>query len=143
MQVVTVLLFEEIRDDSDLVSIEFEDNSALSGAVIFGGLLDRCTVSPIAEINKANNSKEYLELSASGITYFLLISNIKIDELKSHEIRSKSVQICFCTVNTHDVDCNHLPLPVKVVHGQEFNISLVAVDQVNGTVPNTVILSSM
>jgi hypothetical protein len=66
-----VLLFEKIRDDSDLVSIEFEDNSALSGAVIFGGLLDRCTISPIAEINKANKTGEYLGLSAPCITYLL------------------------------------------------------------------------
>jgi hypothetical protein len=46
-------------------------------------------------------------------------------------------------VNTHDVDCNHLPSPIKVSHGQEFNISLVAVDQINHTVENIVILSSM
>ena len=144
-QVVTVLLFEEIRNDHDLVSIEFEDNSASNGAMIFGGLLDRCTISPIAEINKANKSKEYFGFSAHGITYLLLISNIKMDELKSHEISSKSVQICFCTGNTCDVDinCNHLPSPVCITHGQKFNISLVAVDQVNHTVPNVAIFSSM
>ena len=121
------------------MSVEFEDNSAPSGAMIFGGLLDRCTISPIAEINK------YFGLSVSGITYLSLISNIKLgtSDLKSHDIRSKSVQICFCTGNTHDDNCSHQPLPVNVTHGQEFTISLVAVDQVNHTVANVCIFSSM
>ena len=35
------------------------------------------------------------------------------------------------------------PAPVEVTHGQEFTISLVAVDQVNHTVPNIVIFSSI
>ena len=119
-----------------IVSVEFEDNSAPSGAMIFGGLLDRCTISPIAEVNKFG-------LSVSGIMYLSLISNIKLDDLKSHDIRSKSVQICFCTGITRDVNCSHQPSPVSVTRGQEFTISLVAVDQVNHTVANVVVFSSV
>ena len=138
-----MLLFEEIRNDHDPVSIEFKNNSASSGAVIFGDLLDRRTINPIAEINKAKKGRGHFGFSAPGIMYLLLISNIKLDDLKYHDIRSKSVQICFCIGDTHDDNCSHQPAPVEVTHGQEFTISLVAVDQVNHTVPNIVIFSSI
>ena len=143
IQIVTVLLTEIVRNNGDLVAVEFENNLAPNGSLLFGGLLDRRTLSPIAEIHKVNeSSREHFEISGPGITYLLHISNIMIDDVISYDIiRSKSVLICFCTGNTSD--CSYHPPPVKVTHGREFNISLVAVDQVNHTVANVVIFSSM
>ena len=140
-QVFAMLLSEKIRNNRDLVAIDFANNSAPSGPVLFGGLLDRCTVSPMAEIHKVNSSREHFGISVPGITYLSHVSNISIDDLRSLDIRSKPVQICFCVGNNSD--CNHHPSPVKVTHGKEFNISLVAVDQVNHTVENVSIFSSM
>ena len=136
IQVLTVVLMEGISKNY-LVGVEFESNTASSGDVLFGGLLDRCTISPIAEVNKVY---EY----SSGFTYILNITNIIAhDVLKSQNrsIRSKPVQICFC-VDTYP-NCGYQPSPIKVTHGTEFNISLVAVDQVNHTVENVTIFSSM
>ena len=139
-QVLAVLFTEHIRNNGDLVGIEFENNSAPSGALLFGGLLDRCTLSPIAEINKVNeSSRKDFGISTLGIIYLLHISNIKLDEL--NDIRSKSVQICFCTTNSPS--CNYQLPPIKITHGETFIVSLVAVDQVNHTVENVSIFSSM
>ena len=137
-----MLLMEAVQNDYSLVGVKFENNSAPSGALIFGGLLDRCTISPIAEIRKY--SRKHIEIFGPtyyGITYLLYITNIVDDDLKSLSIRSKPVQICFCTDTCPN--CSHQPSPIKVTHGQEFNISLVAVDQVNHTVANVTIFSSM
>ena len=143
IQVITVMLTEEVRNNADLVGVEFENNSASSGALLFGGLLDRCTISPIAEINKVPvNERGHFEDYGPGIMYLISITNIDSDDLKSHVgIRSKSVQICFCTGN--DPDCSYQPPTKNVAYGEEFSVSLVAVDQVNHTVANVSIYSSM
>ena len=143
IQVVTVMLTELVRNNDDLVGVEFEYNSAPNGALLFGGLLDRCTLSPIAEIHKVNESlRKHFRISGPGIIYLLHISNVDVDnDIKSHGIRSKSVQICFCKENKSN--CNHQPPPIEVTHGKKFIVSLVAVDQVNQTVENVSIFSSM
>ena len=81
---------ERVQNSDDLVG-EFENNSALEGgALIFEDLLDRCTLSPIAEIHKVNESlSEHFGIPATGIMYILNITNINFDDLKSHSIRSK------------------------------------------------------
>ena len=63
-QVLAVLLTEIVRNNGDLVAIEFENNAAPNGSLLFGGLLDRCTLSPIAEIHKVGeSSREHFEMS--------------------------------------------------------------------------------
>ena len=139
IQVITVMLSDNVRNNAHLVGVEFDNNSALSGALLFGGLLDRCTISPIAEINlyKGRNFEDY----GPGIMYLTRITNIDSDDLKSQVIRSKSVWMCFCIGNNSD--CSYQPPTKNVTHGEEFSISLVAVDQVNHTVANVSIYSSM
>ena len=136
VQVLTVLLTEEVQKNTDLIGLEFQNNSAPSGAVLFGGLLDRCTLSPIAEIYKY-----YGRVYFHAITYLLNITNLQIRDLNSQVIRSKSVQVCFCRDNIPD--CNYQPPAIKVNKGEKFNVSLVAVDQINHTVTNVTIYSSM
>ena len=142
-QVLAILLTEQVRNNGDLVAVEFENNWAPNGPLLFGGLLDRCTLSPIAELHKVDeSSREHFGISGPGIIYLLHISNIMFGDMQSHAIiKSKSVLICFCVGNTSD--CDYQPSPVKVTHGTKFNISLVAVDQVNNTVENVTIFSSM
>ena len=143
VQVLTVMLLDQVRNNSYLTGVEFENNSAPNGALLFGGLLDRCTLSLIAEIHKINESMwEDFEISGPGITYFLCIANIiNFQGLKSYDIGSKPVQICFCVENASN--CSYQPQPVKVTHGEEFSISLVAVDQVSHIVANVMIFSSL
>ena len=119
----------------NLVGIEFtithSDN--LSRSTIVGGLLDRCTPNPRAEIFLDGYSTEI-----DGMTYLKLISNI--NDTKS--ISSSPVRLCFCTPDDQP-DCSYEPPIKEVMKGERFNVSLVAVDQVNHTVINVTIYSSL
>ena len=45
---------------------------------------------------------------------------------------------CFCTTDS-EPDCSYQPPPIKVIKGETFNVSLVAVDQVNHSVDANII----
>ena len=103
----------------------FEKNVAtLSGATLYGGLLDRCTVSPFANI--FGKEKDTLT--------FIMDSN-------GTDISSAPVRICFCRNN--QPDCSSQPPPIKIGKGEKFTITVAAVDQASQTVKNATIRSSL
>ena len=111
-------------------NIFFSDNTASEqGPNLFGGLLDRCIPSPSAEV--------YLKqrIHYSGATYLGNISKIDIDSISSQPVR-----VCFCN-SEHEPDCSYQPPVIKVQKGKAFNVSLVAVDQVNHTVDAIITIS--
>ena len=110
------------------VSILFSDNVASEqGANLFGGLLDRCSPTPWPfNVDIFQNQMQYNH----GVSYLSDISNIKFTALDT--ISSLPVRICFCK-NT-EPDCSYEPAATKVMKGQSFNVSLVAVDQANHSV---------
>ena len=106
------------------VNILFSENTAIEqGENLFGGLLDRCIPSPFAEI--------YLkqDIHYSGISYLRNIS----ENAQIHSISSQPVRVCFCNVE-HKPDCSYQLSMITVKKGVAFNVSVVAVDQVNNTV---------
>ena len=104
-------------------ALNFTGNSANSkGDAIFGGLLDRCTLN----ILTPSRSQIY------GVNYIQSISNIDdVDLISSHPVR-----LCFCMDDTPD--CSYDPPAIYVMKGHTFNISVVAVDQVNHTLESNV-----
>ena len=111
-------------------NILFSENTASEqGPNLFGGLLDRCIPSPFAEV--------YLNprIHYSGATYLGNISNIDIDSISSQPVR-----VCFCN-SEHEPDCSYQPPVIRVQKGKAFNVSLVAVDQVNHTVDANITVS--
>ena len=131
------LLFYLIMMDHCLTkkidSIIFSNNSATErGSNIFGGLLDRCTVSQFPKVYR-NNFSHY-----NGITYIKSISNMT---LQSESIASLPVKVCFCT-NQGYRDCDYQPQLIRVKKGEPFSLSLVAVDQVNNSI-DAVFISSL
>ena len=117
------------------VNLLFYENTATEeGSNLFGGLLDRCIPSQFAEVNKEKR------VYYSGATYLGNISNIELDSISSQPVR-----VCFCNSKI-EPDCSYQPLIIRsrVEKGKSFNVSLVAVDQVNHTVDAniTVYLSS-
>ena len=90
-----------------------------SGSNLFGGLLDRCTASAFAEVQKQSTRIQYIY----GGAYIKSISNIAQDTVSSSPVR-----VCFCK-NEREPDCSYRPPLIEVQKGQAFNISLVAVDQ--------------
>ena len=114
--------------------MEFTPNNSgdYPRSIIFGGLLDRCTPDPCAEILAHPANK-----GINGVTNFELISNIN----DTNSISSSPVRVCFCTPDDRS-DCNYEPPIIQVKKGESFNVSLVAVDQVNHTAMDVTIHSS-
>ena len=128
-------LQQSVSPEYALISINFKDNHALyTGSTLFGGLLDRCTASPFAEIY----SKIFYTPAASdiinGVSYVKYISNLQVNSTSS-----KPVRVCFCKHGQPDCSYQHPEIQVK--KGDLFTVTLVAVDQVNNTVSNTTIHS--
>ena len=111
-------------------SISFSGNNALtSGSALFGGLLDRCTVSPFAEIH--NIIEKHYE---NSIEYLRNTSNAELDSISSYPAR-----VCFCVDNLPQCNNNsYQERPIKVMKGETFTLSLVAVDHVGQTVDATI-----
>ena len=127
--------------DINVVNMKFGNNQAhISGSILYGGLLDRCTVSPFAEVNnqRDDHTQPYLNhYTVTGVDYFIKIGDIK--ELDS--ISSDSVRICFCM--NGQPKCDQQPPSFRVKKGENITVQLVAVDQVNHTVPSANIRSSL
>ena len=134
---VQVISHGKIRDFSKFASLTFTDNnSQTSGSILYGGLLDRCTIS--------NAVKNYLTAPTiaysrhiDGVAYFKNISNMSN---LSHPgiIDSDPVSLCFCSPSSDsEPDCeDQLSLPpIQIKKGERFNISLVAVNQVKRIQP--------
>ena len=102
------------------LQINFNDNYAnISGDDLYGGLLDRCIFS-----NGPNT------INAAG--FLKEISNIRCFDT----ISSKPVRLCYCKNN--QPDCDQQVHSIEVIRGDDFKISLAAVDQVNRSVSATI-----
>ena len=107
------------------VNIFFTGNTAAAqGTNLFGGLLDRCIPNQFAELLHLNKGMYY-----SGVTYLQNISN----NTQLDFISSRPVRVCFCN-SQHEPDCSYQLPTITVKKGEAFNVSVVAVDQVNNSV---------
>lgn len=131
----------ESEDNARGLNIEFTNNFAQSGHALFGGLLDRCTVSQFANVNTV---RDYRQISSNGVKYFTDITNINVNSSGSSSLQlisSKAVRVCFCSENVPD--CSYQPAPMTVRKGTTITVTLVAVDQVNHTIPNSTIRTAL
>ena len=122
---------QDSQHDLRAQSIYFSQNQAnTSGSTLYGGLLDRCTVSQFSEVhNYVFNDVD------DGLAYFKTIS-VPTYEIGDREevfiasnisISSGPVKMCLCIKNEHN--CSH-QARIEVKKGEAFNVSLVAVDQI-------------
>ena len=90
-----------------VIDAKFTNNLAeYSGSDLFGGLLDRCTISPFAEIYSDLYFSDYskrFNMSVSGIEYLKYTSNVNLTSISSYPVR-----LCFC-VNDSYHNCKHKP----------------------------------
>ena len=115
------------------LSLEFESNKAgSSGSVLFGGLLDRCTQSPLASTSFFDNQLRTPVSQINGLTYFMGVSNIR----NTSSLASDPVRVCFCFGGRHN--CNKTQIDVFPQKGQRFNVSVAAVDHVGHSLSATV-----
>ena len=140
------------------LSITFSNNSATeTGSDIYGGLLDRCTISPLAQIVPANH-----EYKINGILYLQgiggfdwaqtkVVSRVpclgnvthgvvtNVSEFYNH-ISSDPVRTCFCVNNASN--CSYIHPTIYKKKGVRFTLNIVAVDQV-GIPVNAKLISSL
>jgi predicted outer membrane repeat protein len=107
--------------------ISFSDNTAnTSGAILYGGLLDRCTVNVF-------DRKAYIKIMYSSQPNFTKgILNYT---------SSDAVRICFCERIGAEVNCSYQPEPIQVVKGRNFTLNVAAVDPVNHTLNHVTVHS--
>ena len=130
----TIALYQFRSPYLHTVNIQFSGNTATEhGPNLFGGLLDRCVPSSNAEVYQKQPSlrTQYY----NGVNYIQDLSNIAIDSIASPPVR-----VCFCDSES-EPDCSYQPPPIKVMKGETFKVSLVAVDQVNHSVEANIISS--
>ena len=112
-----------------LTNILFHLNVAkISGSTLFGGLLDRCIVSPFNEVDRTYriDTEELLTYKGNGLDYIFDISAGQTYQ----SVSSHPVQICPCVNNC--VKCGYrVRTDTEVRKGHNFNVSLIAVDQVH------------
>ena len=102
----------------------FTKNSAsTSGAKLYGGLLDRCTVNAFSKNIRYSNISNSFDSILKGTT-------------------SDPVRICLCNPNSDMVNCNYIPKVKHFRKGSNLTLKVAAVDQVNHTV-SAIIRSSL
>ena len=121
---------------AQILNIQFLQNQArISGNYIFGGLLDRCTVSPFSETYEEHilheEHKNLIGLP-QGVAYLSLVSNIR----DLQQISSEPIQLHFCKDNEPDSTYQGPNTTIKA--GETFSILIAATDQVNHTVEATI-----
>ena len=107
-------------------AVKFHENYAIiSGSDLFGGLLDRCTVSPFAEIYYEIKGK-----AINGQSYFLNISTL--DKQDQNSISSFPVRVCLCRNGKPYYGYQYQSIEVQ--KGDPFTIELAAIDQLKNLV---------
>ena len=139
ISVVSIQTYVTANTNFSLNNVYFDSNTAtVSGATLFGGLLDRCIVSPFNEVDRTidQTTNQLLTYKGDGLQYLMDISTIIENETQS--ISSYPVQICPCVDGRQNCSYFKTHSYVQVVKGFLFNISLTAVDQVYRSVNATI-----
>ena len=120
----------------------FNNTAEVSGESLFGGLLDRCTVSTFAEPNINNLNIDYSFSNGTEVTdgheYLKMISNVEDRHISSHPTR-----VCFCREGQGTPDCSYQPEPIHINKDQQqkIAISLSVVDQIDKPLKEATIYS--
>ena len=121
----------------NVINTYFYNNTAkIRGDSIYGGLLDRCKVSSFSEIFRLQKYSKLTPVIVDAVSYLLNVTNIQRNDLQL-EVKSDSVRVCFC--NNNKPNCSFQPSTIYTIRGKSITIPLVAVDQVNNTVANSLI----
>ena len=115
--------------------LQFSQNTAIySGSTLYGGLLDRCAVSPFVKVQLYSDLDP--KFKTNGLVHFKSVTNST-----NLSISSGPVKVCHCDNEEYDCELNYT-LSKSVRKGEVFTVSVVAVDQVSRPV-NATIQSSL
>jgi hypothetical protein len=116
----------------------FDSNKASeSGSIMYGGLLDRCIVSPLTYVSFFNSDIGPSLKTWNGMTYLRNVSNIESFD----SIASRPVRICFCFENKPN--CSVEVQRVYHQKGREFKVALTVLDQADHPLPNVTVFTEL
>ena len=122
------------------LSLLFLNNSAgFKGSTLYEGQLNECGLCFIEDIRIDNcyNRADYDD----ALEIFMGIS--RISESESHSsITSQPEQILFCQIEGEILTLDDIPLDLAVYPGEEFNITVTALDQTGSLVPATLFIEN-
>ena len=115
--------------------LNFESNTAsVSGPLMFGGLLDRCTLTTVSYSLFFSTNLDQSSTPLNGSTSLYQISNIEnLDSLTS-----LPVTVCFCVDN--QPDCSLNLLNTQMQKGRNFSTSVTALDHVDHSLNATILV---
>ena len=118
-----ILILHEMHETNP-IRVYFSQNTAThSGGTLYGGLLDRCTVSPFAISIDKFPMHHYLE-RGTALNYFkdhIVTSNVSIS--------SAAMKVCTCNHGDNNCTQQYNFGQIEVKKGQVFSLLVVAVDQ--------------
>lgn len=130
----------DLYRENGTLKLIFDSNEASEeGSVMFGGLLDRCIVSPLTYVSFFNSDIGPLLKTWDGMTYLQNVSNI--ESFDSELIASLPVRVCYCFEDKPD--CSMMVLPVKHQKGRNFKVALTVLDQANHPLQNVTIFTEL
>ena len=122
-------------EDEQTQFLFMSNNSAVNGSNIYGGLLDRCTVSTTASLRVTDIQGGAIEIKDIKNGISLLRDFGKLTDIDT--IASDPVRVCFCFNNKPD--CSYKHPTVYINRGGSFLVPVVATDHVNHSVQATII----
>ena len=131
-QVIGLYPTSQLTKNTDIKSTTFSNNTGrVRGSSLYGGLLDRCTISPFAEVQIVFPDV----LFKDSFTALNLTARLDAE----YAVSSDAVRVCFCEHNEYNCDINHSVIQVR--KGETFQLSLVAVDQIGNSMGANIIAS--
>ena len=116
-----------INEFTKLMMLEFVNNSAVSGYVLYGGDFDQCTTTLPYYLNKTSINKGY----HYSVEIFNALFNMEKQQGLS-VISSDPRKVCFCSKSPSIKSCTTMKIPIQIYPGQEFTVSVVTIGQ-NGS----------
>lgn len=117
------------------LDLKFSSNIAtVSGSVMYGGLYDRCIITPLTRSSFFNTDLGPLLAGLRGIMYLTNISNLQDIDL----LTSLPVRVCYCSNNQPKCDNDTLTIPSQ--KGSNITVSVLALDQVGHPLNATIFL---
>ena len=151
---IQVLATHQIDDDRrNVQSMYFSHNYAnTSGSTLYGGLLDRCTVSQLSEfyqkyppdIKDRGDGIAFIRNVSTPLYYYSIRNNItgsySYEEVfidTNLSVSSAPVRVCLCNSEQYD-GCTLQSKVLEVKKGGKFTLPVVAVDQIGQPVEATI-----
>ena len=146
----SLALYDSVNVDEhykyNIINTYFINNSAIiAGATLFGGLFDRCLLSPMSEIFIFAKTFPEYEAFRPGyldaLSFIMKVTNLEEENVNYATISSYPTHLCFCLDGVPQ--CAYQPPKLLTLKGDVVTITIVVVDHVGNVIPGSIVHSSL